>query len=67
MNSYECLAEIKKNSKLKHIPVIIYSTSKIDSEKQRSIQMRAKHFFTKPNDFTVLINELSKILQAELK
>jgi CheY-like chemotaxis protein len=67
MNGYECLAEIKKEAKFKHIPVVIYSTVAIQSEKQRTLLIEAEHFFTKPNDFTVLVKELSNILQTELK
>ncbi len=67
MNGYECLAEIKKENHFKKIPVVIYSTSKIESEKERTIKMGAKHFLTKPPDFSLLIKELSRILNLELK
>jgi CheY-like chemotaxis protein len=67
MGGYECLAEIKKERKFNHIPVIIFSTTKIDSERQRTIQMGANYFFTKPSDFNILTKELTKILQTELK
>jgi len=66
MNGYECLVEIKKEHSFKHIPIVIYSTSRIETEKQRTLEMGAKHFFTKPNDFTVLMNELDRILKLEL-
>ena len=67
MNGYECLAEIKKEKHFENIPIVIYSTSKIESEKERTIQMGAKHFLTKPPDFSLLIKELSRILNLELK
>src|SRR6185436_9857248 len=67
MGGYECLAEIKKERKYNHIPVIIYSTSRTDTERQRSIQKGANYFFTKPSDFNILTKELTKILQTELK
>ena len=67
MNGYECLAEIKSEAKFKHIPVVIYSTVTMQSENERTQLMEAEHFFTKPNDFSVLVKELSSILQAELK
>ncbi len=67
MSGYECLAEIKKEKHFEKIPVVIYSTSKIESEKERTIQMGAKHFFTKPPDFTLLKEELSRILNVELE
>jgi CheY-like chemotaxis protein len=67
MNGYECLAEIKREAKFKHIPVVIYTTLKMESEKQRTMLTEAEYFFTKPNDFAELVNELSKILQTELE
>jgi CheY-like chemotaxis protein len=67
MNGYECLAEIKKEEKFKHIPIVIYSTVTVQSENQRTQLMEAEHLLTKPNDFTVLVKELSSILDSELK
>jgi CheY-like chemotaxis protein len=67
MNGYECLAEIKKEEKFKHIPIVIYTTVTVQSEKQRRQLMDAQHFFTKPNDFSALVKELSSILETELK
>ncbi len=66
MNGYECLAEIKNEVRLRHIPVVIYSTSKTDSDKQLTLEMGAKYFFTKPGDFTALMKELGRILSIEL-
>ena len=67
MNGYECLEEIKKEKHLKEIPVVIYTTSKLEAEKERTLQMGAKHFLIKPSDFSLLIKELSRILNLELK
>lgn len=51
MNGYECLVEIKKEKQFKDIPVVMYSTSNIESGKEHTIQMGAKHFLTKPLTF----------------
>jgi len=67
MNGYECLAEIKKQTEFKHIPVVIYTTSKVEAEKDFSMLHEAQHFFRKPNDFTAFTKELSRILQVVLK
>jgi CheY-like chemotaxis protein len=66
MNGYECLRELKKAEGIREIPVVIYSTSNAKSEEQRMLISGAKHFLTKPADFTVLISELEKILRKEL-
>ena len=67
MNGYECLAEIRKETRFKHIPVVIYTTSKVEAEKRFPMIQEAQHFFSKPNDFTAFTKELSRILDAELK
>jgi DNA-binding NtrC family response regulator len=45
-----CLFEIKKNARLKHIPVIIYTTSKNVEESNELFRMGAVHFMTKPRN-----------------
>ncbi len=64
MNGYECLAEIRKQAQFKHIPVAIYTTSKVEEERDFPMLREAQYFFRKPNDFIEFTNELSKILQA---
>lgn len=46
----KCLFEIKSNHKLKHIPVIIYTTSKNIEESKELREMGACHFMTKPRN-----------------
>lgn len=49
-NGKRCLQEIKKDERLKHIPVIIYSTSREIEESQELKAMGAVHFISKPTD-----------------
>ena len=67
MNGYQCLAQIKKEMMFKEIPVVIYTTSRIESERDRTLKMGASYFLTKPSDFSELIEELTNILKLELK
>ena len=67
MNGYECFAEIRREIQFKHIPIVIYTTSKIESELHSPMLLEAEHFFSKPNDFTTFKEELSKILRVDLK
>ena len=46
----KCLFEIKHNSRLAHIPVIIYTTSKNVEESNELREMGASHFMTKPSN-----------------
>lgn len=56
-NGRECLKEIKKNPKLRHIPVIIYSTSSNLKDIESAYYEGADLYVTKPNTF----NELKRI------
>ena len=67
MNGYQCLAQLKKEAKFREIPVVIYTTSKIESDRERTLKMGARYFLTKPSDFSELIGELTRILKLELK
>ena len=46
----KCLYEIKRNARLAHIPVIIYTTSKNVDESNELKEMGACHFMTKPRN-----------------
>lgn len=46
----KCLFEIKRDSRLAHIPVFIYTTSKNVEESNELREMGACHFMTKPRN-----------------
>jgi DNA-binding response OmpR family regulator len=48
LNGKKCLLEIKKDERLKHLPVIIYTTSKVVEESIELKKMGAVHFISKP-------------------
>jgi len=56
----EVLAEVKKDTKLKHIPVIVLTTSKADEDIIRSYNLHANAYITKPVD----LNRLVEIIHA---
>ncbi len=58
----ECLLEMKNNRRLKHIPVIIYTTSKNVEESKELREMGACHFMTKPRDAEEIYYQASFIL-----
>lgn len=62
INGKDCLAAIKKNSILMHIPVIIYSTSAHQKDIDETIALGAAFFFQKPNRFEELSRSLSNII-----
>lgn len=63
-NGHECLKEIRKNEKLKHIIVVIYSTSSSEKDIEETLINGANVYLTKPNDFSTLKQVLDKILRV---
>jgi len=62
MNGKQCLKEIKQHKKFQKIPVIIYSTSKQESDILESKKLGADFYMTKPNLFTELRTAITGIL-----
>jgi len=59
MDGKECLKEIRKKSRLNHIPVIIFTTSSAEKDKEETKQLGANSFITKPP----LVSTLAQILE----
>jgi CheY-like chemotaxis protein len=57
----KCLIEIKKNPRLKDIPVIMYSTTSDTNEIQQYYKLGAHDFLIKPDNFNVLCDSLESI------
>lgn len=62
MNGWDCLTLIRTTENIRHIPVIIYSTSSHKREADKAERLGATGFLTKPYDY----KELTTILQAVL-
>jgi CheY-like chemotaxis protein len=62
MNGQQFLTEIKKDEKLRQIPVIILSTSSNTATIEQMKQLGARHFFTKPGRFEDLVAILENVL-----
>jgi CheY-like chemotaxis protein len=65
-NGKKCLQEIKKDERLKHIPVIIYSTSREVEESQELKAMGAVHFISKPSNPDEIYYLVSFVLEEQL-
>lgn len=55
VNGLELLTLLKKNDRTKHIPVIILTTSKSKSDKQKIIEIGAEDYITKPYSFELML------------
>ena len=62
MNGMECLATLKKEERLKDIPVIIYSTSTHSRDMELSSQLGAIYYLSKPVNVQQLPELLSKTI-----
>lgn len=65
LNGKQCLAELKKLAHLRHIPVIIYSTSSEKRDIEETTRLGAAHFLTKPNKFEELCKALSFVVAKD--
>jgi CheY-like chemotaxis protein len=58
MNGKQFLTQFKILQSLSSIPVIIYSTSKLESDKEETKELGASYFLTKPSSMQKLRSEL---------
>lgn len=65
LNGKQCLVELKKQANLRHIPVIIYSTSSEKRDIEETSRLGAAHFLTKPNKFEELCRALSFVVSQD--
>lgn len=61
-NGYECLAEIKQDPRLMHIPVIIYSTALNLVDVDSLYKTGAHYYIQKPGDFGDLSKAIGHVL-----
>ncbi len=67
LNGKQCLKRLKIDSKLRDIPVIIYSTSKLREDMEETRLLGAVHFLTKPNKLNDLRKAITSILDGKYK
>jgi CheY-like chemotaxis protein len=63
----EALEEIKKDSSLCRIPVVVLTTSKEEEDIQRSYQLHVNSYITKPVTFESLVNVVKVLGQYWLE
>jgi CheY-like chemotaxis protein len=66
-NGREVLEEIKRDDALKHIPVVVLTTSQAEQDILRSYQLRANAFVTKPVDLGQFLTVVQSIEQFWLE
>lgn len=66
-NGRDCLIEIRNSMELKHIPVVIYSTSSSLMDIDFTYENGANLFVSKPSSFRELVQTAKKVLALDWK
>ena len=66
-NGIECLTEIRNTPELKHLPIVVYSSSSKMTDIQRSYLHQADLYMVKPFHTEHLQNALQSVLSIDLK
>jgi len=64
-NGQECLVEIRNSENLKHIPIIIYSTSRSREHIDETFINGANFYFPKPDSFRDLKTMMLRIFSLD--
>jgi DNA-binding NtrC family response regulator len=67
LSGEKCLQEIKKDARILHIPVIVYSTSREVSDSVALKKMGAAHFMSKPTAPEEVFYMISFVLNEKWK
>jgi len=62
LNGFETLIQIKKQERLRHIPVFIYSTSVRPEDIEKAMQLGAANCIKKPSGFLEVCNFITRLL-----
>lgn len=65
MNGKQCLQWLKSTAKFADIPVIVYSTTKMEEYVSETRRLGAMNFITKPSRFSDLVKIVSEILAGK--
>lgn len=64
-DGFECLDEIRRDPKLKDIPVVIYSTSSNNDIVNRTYQQGANYYICKPQSYNLLKRTIQFVLSFD--
>jgi len=64
INGFECLETMKKDERLRHIPVIIYSTSGNTEDIEKAYSLGANYYLSKPESYAQLKEVIQKVLET---
>lgn len=70
LNGLQTLTMLKGEPDLKHIHVVVYSTSNNDHERQQCLERGARDYFVKPftlQDGTLMVERFRQMLQEDMR
>ena len=59
------LGKMRRDRRLRNIPVIIYTTSKFQNDKEKCVGLGAVHFITKPTTISEIESAISFVLERK--
>jgi CheY-like chemotaxis protein len=62
LNGKQCLVKLKQQDRFADIPVIIFTTSKLDDDNEEMRRLGAIGFITKPSKYSELVHLLANLL-----
>lgn len=62
LDGFQVLKAVKEDTRLRHLPLLVLTTSDRREDIQRAFGLGASSFFTKPADFDGLVELLERIL-----
>lgn len=63
----QCLRQLKNSEDIKSIPVIIYTSSKLESDKLETRALGACHYITKPTKLSELYLALAAVIERKFE
>lgn len=66
MDGWECLREIKKRDRLRHVPVIILSTAQCLKTRQELHQLEIARYIVKPTNLEDLSKAIARVFVREV-
>jgi len=58
MSGPELLAAMQENEQLRDIPVVVFSSSKLDADRAKCLALGAREFIVKPNSYDEFVNAI---------
>ena len=59
LGGIDVLTEMQHDQELKEIPAVVFSSSRLDSDRANCLALGARHFIAKPSDYKTLLHAIT--------